>query len=113
MIIVNGVIVFIVLMWCVLIKIWNSKKEPIYQEESDILFQKPEDKLIMTKSNKKYLLKINQNRKATRPSTIFTVHQNKYNALELNASQFNSRASIPADQNTLTNLATNPEFEND
>jgi hypothetical protein len=40
----------------------------------------------MTKSNKKYLLKINNKRMVSRPSTIFTVHQNKYNALELNAS---------------------------
>lgn len=74
MIIINGVIITTVLIWSVIIKIKSPTSEPVYEEESDILIKSPEDKLIMTKSNKKYLLKINANRSATRPSTIFTVH---------------------------------------
>lgn len=88
-IIIDSIIVFILIVWCCLIKIWNYEKEqPIISIESDIVFNSPEDKLIMTKSsnNRKYMLKINSNRMASRPSTIFTVHQNKYNALELNTS---------------------------
>ena len=78
--------ILVTIMWCAWVKIMNDKKEPVFIEDSDLNIDNPADKLIMTKSNKKYLLKINQNRSATRPSTIFTVHQNKYNALELNAS---------------------------
>lgn len=84
-IIINGVIIAIVLLWFVFIIMKNHKTEPVHSEE-DVTFKTAQDKLIMTKSNKKYLLKINSKRMKARPSTIFTIHQNKYNALELNAS---------------------------
>ena len=84
MLIINGIIIGVVLMWCLAIKIWSPKQDSILIENLNHDQKIADDIITMTRSNKRIMIKKNRNK--SRPSTIFTVHQNKYNALELNAS---------------------------